>query len=108
VSSTVPSPSIPQHGSVPHQPNALRRNRSFASIKEPEHQYQEKGFAKFLAAKRADWQGHKGHKDVAETVRAGVGEGWEVQRDGYGEWRRLVIDDERGAGLSPTSVDVGL
>jgi hypothetical protein len=71
----------------------------------------EMGFAKFLAARRADWHSgaSKGQKDAPETPHVGLGEGVEVQRDGYGEWTSIKLrDNGEGAGIAQQEVAVSV
>jgi hypothetical protein len=95
---------------------ALRRTGSLASLRStasthtshPESKA-EKGFAKFLAARRADWQGGAGQVEEREEqadVRLGIGEGVEVERDGYGCWKAIVVKGKDGLGVGDDTVDV--
>lgn len=124
VSAVAPSPTVPQGIAHLGEPKShdeeplLRRNRSLASVREvaenPHHDKEkdkEKGFAKFLAARRADWQSgaSKGQKDMPEAPHVGLGEGVEVQRDGYGEWASIKLrDNGEGAGISRGEVAVSM
>ncbi|WVQ79391.1 hypothetical protein IAT38_001488 [Cryptococcus sp. DSM 104549] len=86
--------------------SALRKSASAHDLSERGDKH-EKGFAKFLAARRADWS-RKGKEDEkVEEVVPGLGEGSEVERDGYGHWKRIVLDvTGEGVGWGDDSVDM--
>ena len=89
----------------------LRKHQSFASLRDAQVQTptEEKGFAKFLAAKKADWRGER-KTEEAPVSQAGVelGPGTEVERNGGGGWRRSELDDNgEGLGLVDDAVEVG-
>ena len=88
----------------------VRRNRSFASLRDTaQEQPKEKGFAKLLAvARKADWQGKPSGKEEEEGRKAiELGEGKEVERDGYGHWTKFIIrNDGQGLGLSSDAIHV--
>ncbi|WVR08230.1 hypothetical protein IAU60_005277 [Kwoniella sp. DSM 27419] len=65
----------------------------------------EKGFAKFLAARRADWVRKPKEEGKSEAPAPGIGEGKEVERDGGGGWGRFKIAAGEGAGWSHETVD---
>jgi hypothetical protein len=62
----------------------------------------ERGFAKFLAARR-----NKGVEEVVKEDKAGLGEGKEVERDGGGVWMEIWIGkDGTGIGVMEQGVEV--
>lgn len=80
----------------------MRRNRSLQSLHE-ESKEKETGFAKFLAARRAP----NAQKEAAEDQKAGLGEGKEVERDGYGAWNAVKMSESGdGVGVGHESIDV--
>ena len=83
----------------------LRRNRSFASIREAIAQpTPEKGFAKFLAARRPRGPPKE---DGGDASQIGIGEGKEVERDGYGAWTSFrMLSTGDGVGVAEDAVDV--
>lgn len=111
VSSAVPSPILRTAATVPSD-QGLRKTRSVTSIRdaaaEPVHPKAEKGFAKFLAARRADWGGKSHMKgNMSGDAQLGIGEGVEVERDGYGAWKTIKLKENGdGVGLAEGCVDV--
>ena len=64
----------------------------------------DKGFAKFLAVRRGQ---PPVHVDLDEGIKAGIDEGKEVERDGYGDWTLVRVDEDgNGIGVSADAVDV--
>lgn len=88
------------------RPSAYR-TRSTQSLREgAQADQKDKGFAKFLASRRADRQEPK-LKDDVHTATIGIGEGVEVVRNGYGAWRKMVFGEHgEGLGLADDAVDV--
>jgi hypothetical protein len=88
----------------------LKTRRSFASLREASENpaTEQQGFAKFLAAKKADWRGDKKpNEEVAQLPRVQLGPGKEVPREGSTPWRRLILDSEgSGVGLIDDAVEV--
>lgn len=88
----------------------LRSSRSVASLRDAQSSSpaEHKSFAKFLAAKKADWRGEKPEKEGpkdANTLQ--VGEGREVERDGGGSWDRIVLQPNGdGVGVVNDAIDV--
>jgi len=80
------------------------------STTEPAQPKPEKGFAKFLAARRADWGGKGQAKDDAhDGSQPAIGEAVEVERDGYGEWKSIrMMDNGEGLGVADDAVHVSL
>ncbi|WWD04165.1 hypothetical protein V865_002231 [Kwoniella europaea PYCC6329] len=122
VSSAFPSPylrsSTPDPSAQRSRESTLRKSASYTHLKDSasspllgdhshpkEDKDKEKGFAKFLA--RRDW-GRKGKEDEKpEEPSPGIGEGQEVERDGGGNWDRIVIGGKgEGVGWKDGSVDV--
>ncbi|KAK6908897.1 hypothetical protein I203_102903 [Kwoniella mangroviensis CBS 8507] len=122
VSSAFPSPylrsSTPDPSAQRSRESTLRKSASYTHLKDSasspllgdhshpkEDKDKEKGFAKFLA--RRDW-GRKGKEDdKPEEPSPGIGEGQEVERDGGGNWDRIVIGEKgEGLGWKDGSVDV--
>jgi hypothetical protein len=89
----------------------LRKHQSFASLRDAQVQTptEEKGFAKYLAAKKADWRGERKAEDVpVSQAWVELGPGSEVERNGGGGWRRFEIHDNGEAlGLVDDAVEVG-
>jgi hypothetical protein len=88
----------------------LRKHQSFASLRDAQAHTptEEKGFAKFLASKKADWRGERKAED-APVSQAGVelGPGTEVERNGGGRWRWFEIHENgEGLGLVDDAVEV--
>lgn len=88
----------------------LRKHQSFASLRDAQGQTptEEKGFAKFLAAKKADWRGERKAEET-QVSQTGVelGPGTEVERNGGGGWRRFELrDNGEGMGLVDDAVEV--
>ena len=76
-------------------------------MSEPAQPRPEKGFAKFLAARRADWGGKVPKDSNMEGPSAGIGEGVEVERHGRGVWNWIVfIEDGNGYGVADNAMDV--
>ncbi|EIW71713.1 hypothetical protein TREMEDRAFT_27484 [Tremella mesenterica DSM 1558] len=101
VSSANVSPNIqPLHALEGNEP-APRRNRSLVSLREGEQQ-KERRFARFLAVKKMDWPIKSGVKEQKEEQRSvELGEGCEVERDGYGHWKKLILHvNGEGLGIS--------
>ncbi|RXK36360.1 hypothetical protein M231_06397 [Tremella mesenterica] len=96
-------PNMTQQQNRPSQLRAPapRRNRSLVSLREGEQQ-KERGFARFLAVKKMDWQIKSGVKEQKEEQRSvELGEGCEVERDGYGHWKKLILHvNGEGLGIS--------
>ena len=85
-------------------------HRSFASLRDAHESSSSdsKGFAKFLAGKKADWRGERkveeptNHQPVVE-----LGESKEVERSGGGLWKRFVLyADGKGLGIVDDAVEV--
>ena len=95
------SSSQPGRSSTP-QPGGLRKSHSTLSLNEERApKERETGFAKFLASRKAQ------PKEEVEEVKAGIEEGIEVERDGYGDWTSIVMVSEGdGMGIGNQSVDV--
>lgn len=111
VSSANPSPSQTQSAKIGglEQP-LLRKHQSLASLRDAHDQSSsdQKGFAKFLAAKKADWRGERKIEDVP-TPQAGVelGPGTEVERTGGGRWTHFEIHENgEGVGLVDDAIEV--
>ncbi|KAK8849511.1 hypothetical protein IAR55_004845 [Kwoniella newhampshirensis] len=67
----------------------------------------DKGFAKFLAVKRADWGKKAKEEEKAEDIQPGIGGGKEVERDGYGHWKRMrLLASGEGVGWADDGVDL--
>jgi hypothetical protein len=88
----------------------LKTRRSFASLRDAAEasSTEQQGFAKYLAAKKADWRGEKKIAEVVhEQARVQLGPGQEVQRDGARSWRKLVVQsDGSGIGLIDDAMEV--
>jgi hypothetical protein len=113
VSSANPSPHPTQSAKVGdgEQP-LLRKHQSFTSLRDAQAHTpsEEKGFAKFLAAKKADWRGER-KVDEAPTSQAGLelGPGKEVERNGGGRWRHFELHENgEGLGVVDDAVEVCL
>ncbi|ORY34903.1 hypothetical protein BCR39DRAFT_515490 [Naematelia encephala] len=88
--------------------NGIRNTRSPVSIRDGDGS-KETGFAKFLAARRADWHGaqDKDRDSMKSDQSVGIGEGIEVERDGHGGWTRIqVANGGEGVGLSDDAIDL--
>ncbi len=111
-SSAFPSPLLRSTTPTPSEP-ALRGTHSFTSLRdaanEPVLPRPEKGFAKFLAARRVDWSGKRQNIDGgSDESQIGIGEGVEVERDGYGAWNFIRMNENgEGVGVAEDAVDVG-
>lgn len=90
----------------------LRKNRSVASLRDPQPSpaSDHSSFAKFLAAKKADWRGDKTTiQEPEEPELLRVKEGREVKRDGGHSWNRVLLSAKgRGFGIVEDAVDVSL
>jgi hypothetical protein len=111
VSSADPSPRPPHtSGKLEVEQPLLQNRRSFASLRDAQDSSStdQKGFAKFLAAKKADWRGdRKPDEATAATPKIELGEGKEVERDGGGRWRHFVLlASGLGVGLVDDAVEV--
>lgn len=112
LSSADPSPVPASSASFEHgEGPSLRKHQSFASLRDAQTKTptEEKGFAKFLAAKKADWRGER-KVDEPATPSAGIelGPGREVERDGGGLWSRFdLLENGEGLGLVDDAVEVG-
>lgn len=88
----------------------LKARRSFASLRDAteSNPTEQQGFAKFLAAKKADWRGEKKAAEVVpEQARVQLGPGKEVVRDGAGHWRKVILHrDAMGIGLVDDAIEV--
>jgi len=101
VSSGNPSPALGSNLTVDAE-KSLRRNKSMQSLNE-ESKEKETGFAKFLAARRAQTP----QREVSDETKAGIGEGIEVVRDGYGEWKSVKMSASgEGIGIGAEAVDL--
>ncbi|WWD20135.1 hypothetical protein CI109_104611 [Kwoniella shandongensis] len=110
--SSIARSATPNPSQVKEQHEGLRKSASHSQLKEAAetssaNDRPEKGFAKYLAVKRADW-GRKGKdEDKVEEVIPGIGEGKEVERDGYGNWKRIKLcADGDGVGWADDAVDL--
>jgi hypothetical protein len=104
VSSTAASTNILRPGTpLAEREKALRKTHSSASLQDDATREKETGFAKFLASKRPQPQPR--NSDVES--KAGVGEGKEVERDGYCDWTHVLVQlDGHGLGHNDESIDV--
>lgn len=88
----------------------LRSSRSVASLRDaqPASSSEHKSFAKFLAAKKADWRGEKADKEEPkDTSTVQLGEGREVERGGGGSWDRIMLrSNGEGLGIVKDAIDV--
>ena len=93
----------------------IRKNTSFTSLR-PEAAERlpkvdvDRSLGRLLGGKRLR-SGSKSHTEAGTEAEATLqlGEGREVERDGYGEWARLILkSDGEGVGLVDTAVDVSL
>jgi hypothetical protein len=101
VSSTNPSPNS-SSTFLSDAKKSLRRNKSLQSLNEASKE-KETTFAKFLAARRPQ----NAQKEAVEEKAAGIGEGREVERDGYGEWSAVKVSSNGdGIGIGQETVDV--
>jgi len=101
VSSGNPSQALGSNLTVDAE-KSLRRNKSMQSLNE-ESKEKETGFAKFLAARRAQTP----QREVSDETKAGVGEGIEVVRDGYGEWKSVKMSASgEGIGIGAEAIDL--
>lgn len=111
ISSAHPSPRqhLDAKNAEAEQP-LLRKNRSVASLRDaqPPPSSDHNSFAKFLAAKKADWRGDKIQVEGEEPVDSiRLGEGREVERNGGGSWDRIVLEaNGSGVGIAGDAVDV--
>lgn len=107
VSSAVPSPNLLRPANVgPESERLLRKSHSSESLRDQSGKDKETGFAKFLAARRPQGAPKEG---LEEERKAGIGEGAEVERDGYRQWIRVSVEpDGKGFGYSGNTVDVGI
>ncbi|WVF68617.1 hypothetical protein IAT40_003387 [Kwoniella sp. CBS 6097] len=130
VSSRIPSPYMrsatpdPSHARQPSQSHrGLRKSASHTHLRDSiaapllgsetessngGSKEKEGGFAKFLAAKRADWSRKGKEEDKPEDPSPGVGEGKEVERDGGGGWEGIEIVDREGLGWKADAIDIFL
>lgn len=67
----------------------------------------EHSFARFLA-RRTDWSKKKDEEHGSQPIiNPGLGEGKEVERDGYGHWTRIKLKENgEGVGWTDDGVDV--
>jgi hypothetical protein len=111
VSSANPSPLSTQTNRLAEveQP-LLKSHRSFASLRETQESSSSdsKGFAKFLAGKKADWRGGQKVDEVpAPQPKAELGEGKEVERNGKGIWTRFILHaNGGGVAMADDAVEV--
>lgn len=112
ISSAHPSPRLhpDSAGGEVEQP-LLRKNRSISSLRDTQSSSggDHKSFAKFLAAKRADWRGNKPEETDDRVAHDPIqlGEAREVERDGGGSWDRIVLrPNGDGVGIVNDAVDV--
>lgn len=88
----------------------LRKNRSVASLRDAHatSPAEYNSFAKFLAAKKADWRGGKPEKaGPIDDNSVQLGEGREIERDGGGSWdRMLLLSNGDGVGFVEDAIDV--
>jgi hypothetical protein len=89
----------------------LRSSRSVTSLRDAQSASpsERRSFAKFLAAKKADWRGETADKEQPKDTNAiQLGEGREVQRDGGGAWDRILVrPNGDGLGIVNDAIDVG-
>ncbi|OXG25397.1 hypothetical protein C367_03219 [Cryptococcus neoformans Ze90-1] len=118
-----PSSSQPRHSSAAyssrsHTPNLessdassslLRKSASSSRLLDP-HQFhsheKEHSFARFLA-RRTEWSKKKDEEHGDQPIiQPGLGEGKEVERDGYGHWTRIKLNENgEGVGWADDGVD---
>ncbi|WVQ75054.1 hypothetical protein IAR50_004663 [Cryptococcus sp. DSM 104548] len=117
VSAALPSPS-----STPNATSTAasgRRSRSSSNLttdtshpSPPSHTEKDKGIHNFLSLPTGPhWPSRKKEPEKAEEAppAAGLGEGKEVERDGYGHWEGMVLEQDgggEGAGWSGYGVDL--
>lgn len=109
-SSAFPSRShTPNPESSDASSSLLRKSASSSRLLDS-HQSQayekEHSFAKFLA-RRTDWSKKKDEEHgIQPTIHPGLGEGKEVERDGYGHWTRIKLHENgEGVGWTDDGVD---
>ena len=102
VSSAVPSPNLLRPRVSGEHERSIRRNRSMGNLEDEAHLHdKETGFAKFLAHRRP------ATKEEIISHKAAIGEGKEVERDGYVDWSTVRLDDSgNGLGIRENAVDV--
>ncbi|OCF37103.1 hypothetical protein I316_01008 [Kwoniella heveanensis BCC8398] len=106
--SATPDPSHSRQSSQNH--HGLRKSASHTHLPAPYSsgagKEKEGGFAKFLAAKRADWSRKGKEEDKPEEPSPGIGEGKEVERDGGGGWDNIAVVGREGLGWKGDAIDL--
>ena len=92
----------------------LRRNKSFTSLRpeaaeRPSRLEADHGLGRLLGRRLRSGSKGTTEPEGNSTENLQLGEGREVERDGYGEWTQVVLkSDGEGAGVSDEAVDVSL